>query len=299
MKGLRINLIGASRAGISMVEAMCAQGAVFQHAWNKSAFDWRALKTQPRSESCGFEQLTAACGACDWLIIAVRDDAIQTMAARVAQLLEARCRPFVLHFSGCLSRDGLKALAALGCETATLHPLRSFPEVLTAPFLRGVFCALEGEADAPDFIRLTQWLDAEGARYGLVNSAHKARYHLAATLASNGVLALMDMAMELMAQAGVSKDETAVILSELTHGCLAAAIKTSPSQAMTGPASRGDLETLKKHREVLDQLGQIGRSIQEVYPPLTTRIAEISLKSGRLDQQSLDAVRRIVRSEDL
>ena len=77
-------------------------------------------------------------------------------------------------------------------------------------------------------------------------------YHAAAVFASNYLAGLMNAAARLMAQAGVPEDEAVAAILPLARGGLENLERMGPVRALTGPISRGDLETIRLHLRTLE-----------------------------------------------
>jgi predicted short-subunit dehydrogenase-like oxidoreductase (DUF2520 family) len=191
----------------------------------------------------------AGCGSGgqDLLLIAVPDGVLAEVAERLATRPQAAV---ALHTSGSRDAAVLAPLRASGTAAGTLHPLKAFPRVLSAPEeARGVFFALDGEPAALELAR--RLVAAWGGVAGEVPPAARPLYHFAATLAAGGVATLLATAADLAARAGLPPEVARGYL-ELARGTVAAAIATpAPGAALTGPVARGDLATVQAHFEAL------------------------------------------------
>lgn len=185
------------------------------------------------------------------LLIAVADDAIQSVAGRLAEFLgEAGAAPVALHLSGVLDASALQPLHLAGCAIGSCHPFQTFPSSssISKPF-EGVTFGVEGEPAA----RQAGQLLAERLGGRAVEIAHgrKALYHLAAVLSGNGIVALLAAARDALCGAGWSGDEALRTLGPLARTSLDGALSAGPEQALSGPVSRGDEATLDRHRAAL------------------------------------------------
>jgi len=91
-------------------------------------------------------------------------------------------------------------------------------------------------------------VDALGGQWFTVADDDRAAYHAAACIASNHLVALLGQAERVGAAAGVPR-EAFLGLVRATVDNVAA---LGPDRALTGPAARGDIETLDRHRAALD-----------------------------------------------
>ena len=116
--------------------------------------------------------------------------------------------------------------------------------------------------------------------------AAKHRYHAAASLVSNGMVALHAMACDLM---GFDHSDSAPLdqsgRSEFDFFAVTAshALREGPHKALTGPAVRGDADTVRGHLAVLEG------DARDAYLALTRKMITIGLASKRLSPE--DAAR--------
>lgn len=182
-------------------------------------------------------------------LIAVSDAAISEVAARVAAY---KPDPGVaLHTSGGWDVEPLRPLHEAGVSCGTLHP---FQTVSTAEqgvqALRGCAYAISGEPAA------LAWAEAivrslDGRRL-LVPPVARPLYHAAGVMASNYIVALLDAAQAVLAQAAsVSTEEALRALAPLLRNTVANVLEYGPETALTGPIERGDVETVRAHLEAL------------------------------------------------
>jgi predicted short-subunit dehydrogenase-like oxidoreductase (DUF2520 family) len=212
-----------------------------------SSASWRS---GPRRES--LRRLGTA--GQDLLLITVSDGAIEELAALLARRPQARV---VLHTSGSLDASVLDPLRQSGSAVGSLHPLKAFPKPLPDPAeARGVFFAVDGDPEAQELAG--RLVAAWGGISAEVPPEARPLYHFAATLAAGGVTTLLAAAAEIAGRLGLP-EAVARGYVELARGAVAAAGQALAegrplASAITGPAARGDRETLERHLEALSQI---------------------------------------------
>jgi predicted short-subunit dehydrogenase-like oxidoreductase (DUF2520 family) len=97
------------------------------------------------------------------------------------------------------------------------------------------------------------------------------RYHLAAVLVANYSVTLVAAARNLMAEAGLDADRAQTGLLALLQGTINNLRHTKPRAALTGPAARGDTQTIQRH---LDALAG-DPELREIYRLLAERSARV------------------------
>jgi predicted short-subunit dehydrogenase-like oxidoreductase (DUF2520 family) len=275
-KPTTVSIIGLGRMGQALAIALAAAGCRLQALVGRSENDASAdLAQLPPSEL---------------ILITTPDDAIAGVAARLAAVPKRRAVQTVLHTSGALSSDVLSPLADAGFHTGSLHPLVSVSEPKAgAKALRGAFYCLEGEPAA--LRRARALVKALGGQSFFVGSENKALYHAAAVMASPQLVALFDLATELLAAAGVDPKTARQILLPLVASTAKNLAAFTPEQALTGTFARGDVATVRRHLKALSATKVAGAL--EVYKLLGLQSVKLAEKS--LDPQIVTQIRTLLR----
>lgn len=160
------------------------------------------------------------------------------------------------HTSGSRPASELDPLGAAaggeGPPAASLHPLCALARPDPEAF-RGVTFGVEGEEEAAD---LAAGIAAAIGRRALrVAPGEKTRYHAGAVLASNLLVACLGAGLGQLREAtggAASVDD----LLPLARSALEQVERHGPAGGLTGPAVRGDAETLGAHLEALDPVAR-------------------------------------------
>jgi predicted short-subunit dehydrogenase-like oxidoreductase (DUF2520 family) len=180
------------------------------------------------------DDLGGAAEGVDLLVLATPDPAIAEVAAAVAPQPTA----VVAHLAGALGLDVLGEHQ----RRAALHPLVSLPDAETgaARLGAGAWFAVAGD---PLVERVVADL---GGRSFTVADVDRTRYHAAAVIASNHLVALLGQ-VERVAPPGVP---LAAFL-DLARGSIDNVAALGPAAALTGPVARGDWATVERHLAAL------------------------------------------------
>ena len=133
------------------------------------------------------------------LIVAVADDALESVAAALA---ERNSGGIALHTSGLHGVEALGALARKGFECGSLHPLQTVAAGAPPDVFDGAGFAVAGSSPARDFA--ARVAAALGGFVFEIAPESRAVYHAAAAMASNYVTALADASIRLLRIAGLS-----------------------------------------------------------------------------------------------
>jgi predicted short-subunit dehydrogenase-like oxidoreductase (DUF2520 family) len=202
-----------------------------------------------------------AASGVDLLFVATPDDQV----ARVASLVAPVPTTAVLHLSGSLGLEVLRSHPRRG----SLHPLVPLPnQAIGAQRLcSGVTFAVAGD---PVTRRIAEAL---GGRAVTVEDSHRTAYHAAAAIAANHMVALIGQVERVAASAGLPLDAFAGLMRAATDD----ALSLGPRRALTGPAARGDWDTVEGHRRVLGSMAG-HRSELAAYDALVGLARRLSLE---------------------
>jgi predicted short-subunit dehydrogenase-like oxidoreductase (DUF2520 family) len=181
------------------------------------------------------DALAGAAAGVDLLVIATPDAGV----AEVAGAVEPRAGTVVAHMAGSLGLDVLDPHA----RRASIHPLVALPNPeVGAERLRGGWFALAGDP------LVRKAVEDLAGRWFTVADEDRAAYHAAACIASNHLVALLGQAERVGATAGVPREA----FLDLVRATVENVSALGPAAALTGPAARGDVETVDRHRGAID-----------------------------------------------
>lgn len=215
---MRARVIGIGRAGGSFERALATAG-------------WEIAAGVGRDGPIA----SAACDV-DLVLITTPDAAV----AEVAALIEPVDTTVVAHASGALGPEPI----AHHPRHAVIHPLVALPDAERgAARLVGAWFGLSVDGDP-----LGERVVADLRGWPVhIESGHWVRYHAAAVIAANHLVALLGHAERVAAGVGLPL----AALMDLAAGSLADVADLGPAMALTGPVRRGDLETVRRHLDAV------------------------------------------------
>ena len=246
-----VSIIGAGRLGTALALALASRGysveAVVARRLSHAQMARKALAGGLALSENQLSELPAS----TLVLIATPDDVISSVARKLAKSQKEKSRHrTVLHTSGALSSEVLKPLRDAGFYTGSLHPLISVSDSRSgAADLQASFYCLEGDQGAMRFAR--RIVRDLGGRSFTIDSGQKALYHAAAVMASGHMVALFDLATEMLARCGLDLAKARKVLLPLVESTVRNLSSSTPARALTGTFARGDLNTVKKHLDAL------------------------------------------------
>jgi predicted short-subunit dehydrogenase-like oxidoreductase (DUF2520 family) len=137
-----------------------------------------------------------------------------------------------------------------GHPAGTFHPLVPIPDPEHAPALvRGAWVGVDGDSEAVAAAR--ELAGRVGAHVLAIPPAGRAAYHAAAVMVSNFPTVLAALAASLMHGAGVDAPTARGAILHLMRAAVTNLADADPNAALTGPISRGDVDTVARHLEAL------------------------------------------------
>ena len=274
-----VSIIGSGRLGTALAIALSSSGYPIQ------AVVARHLATAKKAAGLvSRHPLALKASELDLLpasrivLLATPDDEIAHTAQRLAGSRRSLLKGgIVLHTSGALASDVLEPLARIGFHVGSLHPLVSVSDPRTGQkSLRGAFYCIEGEAAATRTARALV-RDLKGHSF-TISSDNKPLYHAAAVMASGHILALYDLATEMLVQCGLKRVNALRVLLPLLQSTVSNLSRSDPARALTGTFARGDLATVRRHLQALSRSGL--PEALEVYRLLGARSLQLAARSG-------------------
>lgn len=189
--------------------------------------------------------------AVDAVIMAVSDDAI----APILEQIPSAGSAVWMHTAASVGIDVFDP--AKFPRHGILYPLQTMLKGHPADWSK-VPMLVEGDALCGELARLMSPSVAE------LDSESRRRLHAAAVICCNMAMYLWSLSERLTDLAGLSLD----MLRPLIEMTAARALEMSPAAAMTGPAKRGDLQTIGKHISALPP------DIAEVYKFLSNKMLQ-------------------------
>jgi predicted short-subunit dehydrogenase-like oxidoreductase (DUF2520 family) len=204
------------------------------------------------------------------ILIATPDDVVAEVARELARIGGEELRgKVVLHTSGALDASVLDAVREQGAAAGSMHPMQTFSGVGVPP-LEGKVFAVEGDAAAVRMAR--QIARALGGSPVKIDGAKKPLYHAAGALAAGHVLAVMEMATQLLMSIGMKRRVAVRALLPLTRQVLENFERLGPRGAWTGPVSRRDYRVVAAHAAAMEELPA---EFQEAYTALNRLAARV------------------------
>ncbi|WP_168356496.1 Rossmann-like and DUF2520 domain-containing protein [Petralouisia muris] len=299
---MKIGIIGAGKVGTTLAKYVKDHGACVTGFYNRTESSGRESAEFTGTEY--FTTLDSLMKVSDTLFITTTDKEIEKVWDCIAK--KNVKGKVICHFSGSLSSDIFSNWEETGAYVCSVHPIYAFSNKFTAyQNLTGAAFAVEGHRTA--LTRMQELFRLLPNRIVEISTSEKVKYHAATSIASNHVVGLISMAVELMQEAEIPEASAYELLKPLVENNVKSIFEKETqegnasgteqtaeyrgcAQALTGPIERNDTETVRKHLKHLDR-----RQWELAYRAVGTAVTELAEKKH--PERSYETMKKILGHE--
>ena len=250
IKDFGIGFIGAGKVGFSLGK-LFAENGVHVTGYH-SRHEGSAVEAANFTGTKCYRDISDLLSESDAVFLTVPDGQISSVFEKLVSYGKDKLNgKMICHCSGAMtSVEAFPRIKEYGASGFSLHPLFPVSDKLTSyRDLKDAFFCVEGdEGYLPFWERLLADL---GIRTLKISSSDKVKYHMACATASNLVCAVLNQAVTLFKECGFTESEALGALKPLIVSNIDSVLKKGAENALTGPAERGDADTVRKHLECL------------------------------------------------
>jgi predicted short-subunit dehydrogenase-like oxidoreductase (DUF2520 family) len=276
---LRVAVIGVGRVGSVLGAALSRAGHFVAAATGVSNESVR--RAQRLLPEVALMPADEAAALADLVLITVPDDQLAGLIGGLASTQSWRAGQLAVHTSGAHGIGVFAPATAVGVVGMALHPVMTFagrPEDLQR--LEG---AAFGVTATDEFRPVAETLVIElGGEPVWVPESARPRYHAALSMGSNHLVTLVNDAADVLRSSGI--DNPRRLLSPLLSAALDNALRLG-DDALTGPISRGDSDTVRAHIAALR-----GTMFLNPYLAMAIRTMQRARSAGRLTEAQCAAL---------
>lgn len=241
---MKVGFIGAGVVGTSLGFLLSKNGANVSGFLSKS-FE-SAQKAAMLTKTRAFRSYDDVLKSSDVIIISTDDSSISDVVNKLIDYKGMIKGKVFAHLSGAVSIDILYPLKCELGHTMVMHPIQTCPSFDAAiNLLPKCYFTLEGDEQALVFGKAI--VKKISAKFIVINNINKPLYHAACVAVSNYLVALAKFGVELFKESGFPYSEFPDALIPLMEGTLKNLKENGILASLTGPISRGDVNTIKLH----------------------------------------------------
>jgi len=282
---LKLGFIGAGTVGTALAVRLSSKG--YQVVAISSRSQTSAENLARAIKGChGFNNNQDVADASELIFITTPDDAIATVVSQI----EWHAGQSVVHCSGADSADILEPAKKLGAYVGVFHPLQTFANAKQAiENIPGSTFVVEAETPLLDTLK--DMATTLGGHWIELKASDKVLYHTAAVIACNYMVTLVKLATDLWQTFSIPPHQATQALLPLIRGTIHNIDTVGIPQCLTGPIARGDIGTIKKH---LDALQEKAPGLLSTYRELGLQTIPIALAKGRINEQQAHELQTIL-----
>ena len=232
----------------------------------------------------------------EMVLFAVPDDVLGELVAGLVAAGHVQAGHLLVHTSGRYGVGVMGPVRAAGAIPLAIHPAMTFTG-LSLDLARLRDCVFGVTAD-PVVLPVAQALAVEmGGEPVVIKEADRAVYHAALSHGSNHLVTVTAQAAQLLRQIGVADTER--LLRPLLSASLENALADGDG-ALTGPVARGDVETVRAHRDTLRELVAEGMpaDVLDTWEALAAATARRAAARGALRDDAAARVLDVLAEPD-
>jgi predicted short-subunit dehydrogenase-like oxidoreductase (DUF2520 family) len=263
---MRIGLIGCGRVGVTIFHILKKRHKVIGVYDTNKKSEQTAIRLLGIHENPPYRELIEQC---EVIFLATPDDSLAKAYNKMYNQLSGT--KYVFHFSGILPADIL--LPKKNVHRASVHPFATFPEITVRARSRPFVLSIEGDRAAVSKAR--NIFSPKYFTLKHLRKQDKTLYHLIGVFSSNLLVGLLAAIYELAQKLKWKEDEIHQLVYPIIEETLGNIKKHGIRSSLSGPLSRGDIETVQTHLKALKK----DKRLLKIYKEVSLYIAQ-NLTSG-------------------
>lgn len=283
---MQIGIIGAGRVGCSIGKYLMEGNVPVTGYYSRTVES--ADEAARFTGTVRFNSINEIAKASDTLFITTPDDGIADVWDCIAGLSVKN--KIICHFSGSLSSVVFSGIENTGASGCSIHPMLAFSNKFSSyKQLNNALFTIEGMDCAVSAIK--NLFETMGNKVFEMKTDEKTRYHAAASIVSNNMIALYQMGIDNLMECGFSEKDAKVLVTPLVRGNVNSFLENGSEAALTGPVERNDIGTVTNHMKVLSG------DDKEVYRCLAKRLVMIAEEKN--SDRDYSVMKRVLEKEGI
>ena len=262
---MKVGFVGAGKVGFSIGKMLELAGENVAGYYSRSPHS--AEEAADFTHSKFHKKLETLVDGSDMIFITVPDDAIASVWKEIKKC--SITDKIICHCSGSLSSEIFSDIEKTNSYGFSIHPLlavsdryHSYQDLPKALF------TIEGNAKKMPVVE--EILHKCGIKTQVISSEIKSRYHAAAVMSSNLIIALISSAQDELKKCGFSDENINMAIEPLIRGNIDNTLMHGTIRSLTGPVERNDIKTVRRHLNTLEGIDH------EIYSVLSRKVVAIA-----------------------
>lgn len=270
---MKIGFIGAGKVGTALGDYFHKKGLILSGYASRSLQS--AKEAAQFTNSIFYSTYEALIADSDIIFLTVSDGAISSVWNLIKEI--PMQDKIFCHCSGSISSQIFSDIHTQGAFAYSIHPLLAIhsKEHSYDNLTRTIFTV---EGDKLHLDTIVHLLEGLGNPVQSIPTDAKPLYHAAAVFASNHVVALAKVSMDLLMDCGFDESSALSAITPLLMGNVSNIANAGPTSALTGPIERNDTSTIQKHLDCL----------KDSYHLLYKELSKLLIEIGKEKHPELD-----------
>lgn len=225
----------------------------------------------------------------DAIAVCVKDGQLKEVATLLLPYKKYFKDKIVFHVSGALTSGIFHKLTAKS-NCGSFHPIQTFNKINSKnnKLFTGICIGIEGGKKSLETLNfLASRLNAETL---IVPTDKKELYHIASVIASNFLVCYIDIIRDIMADVTNKNTDVYKIFSPIILNTLRNVKKYSVEDALTGPVSRHDIQTLEAHYNAIEG----NKDLKTFYTTMSKKALGITKRKGDMPKKTFEQFLKIL-----
>jgi predicted short-subunit dehydrogenase-like oxidoreductase (DUF2520 family) len=255
----KISFAGAGRVAGALCMELHSKGHRIQQIVSRKEKGGRAL-----AEKCGarWSDKLVFLNSTEIIIVAVPDHNLKDVLCRI----KCNKKAIIVHTAGSY---GLEVFPENLDNKGVFYPLQTFSKERKADF-KGIPVFIESSNEYTGNL-LKSLAESIDSSFHFSDTEHRKLLHVAAVFVSNFTNFMFTSGKKVASSAGFSYD----VLKPLMLETVKKAMELDPENSQTGPAERNDINTIKKHLDLLS----FSPELRDIYDRMTKAIIQFYKKN--------------------
>lgn len=275
---IRFGFIGAGKVGFSLGKYLKENNINVVGYYSRSEHSSKEATIFTNTKQ--FINLKDLIKNSDAIFITTSDGQIQEVWSEIKELPIKN--KLICHCSGSISSEIFSNISKYGAYGYSIHPMFAISDKYNSyKDLSKAFITIEGHEKYKNYLK--DLFYSLGNNVSIISSKNKPLYHAASVVVSNLVLGLINNGVKYLRECGFSQEMAINALYPLIGFNIKNIKEKGIIDSLTGPVERGDLSTVIKHCNVLEEKDM------ELYKLLSMNILEIAkLKNAQRNYEDLE-----------
>lgn len=290
-KIFKITIIGFGRVGSAFAYALKDAGYYINYIIEKHLSNYRTLKKHFPDCIISKEIYDSSILDSEIILLCVQDNKISGVLQSLGKLKINISGKLFLHTSGILTSDVFLKIKGKNILKGSMHPIQTFSRISSRNecLLQDIYFGIEGDNVSKESIK--KIIGKLGSKFIEIKKQDKAIYHSACVIASNYLITHIYFLDKLFSR--VCDEVTLKVFMPIINRTLENALKYGIPEALTGPITRDDKDTIECH---IENIRKNISGVLDYYNFMGEKTVEVARKQKSINLKQAKELRKLFKN---